>query len=72
MKRDFLTDGALGDRQAEGTSAVPSSRPQTLREVEARHIASVLTLTNGRIGEAAKILGLHRNTLTRKIRQYGL
>ncbi|HKQ18188.1 MAG TPA: sigma-54 dependent transcriptional regulator [Candidatus Eisenbacteria bacterium] len=46
--------------------------PQTLREVEARHIANVLNLTRGQIGEAARILGLHRNTLTRKIRQYRL
>lgn len=53
----------------------PAPRPgaiQTLRDVEMRHIAHVLTLTAGQIGEAARILGLHRNTLTRKIRQYGL
>ncbi len=46
--------------------------PRTLREVEARHIAEVLQATRGRIGEAAKLLGVHRNTLTRKIREYGL
>jgi len=72
MRRDLVTDGALGEREADGTPVVSPSGPQTLREVEARHIAGVLTLTRGRIGQAAKILGLHRNTLTRKIRQYGL
>jgi len=56
---------------ANGSSAAPRT-PQTLREVEARHIANVLNLTRGQIGEAARILGLHRNTLTRKIRQYRL
>lgn len=53
----------------------PASHPQSiqsLRDVEARHIAHVLALTGGQIGEAARILGLHRNTLTRKIRQYQL
>jgi DNA-binding protein Fis len=32
----------------------------------------VLTHTEGQIGEAARILGVHRNTLARKIRDYGL
>jgi two-component system response regulator AtoC len=44
----------------------------TLAEVEARHIARVLTHTGGQIGAAADILGIHRNTLTRKIKEYGL
>ena len=51
-------------------------RPQgtllTLSEVEARHIARVLSHTNGQIGSAAEILGIHRNTLTRKMKEYGL
>ena len=44
----------------------------TLAEAEARHIARVLAHTGGQIGAAATILGIHRNTLTRKIREYGL
>jgi two-component system NtrC family response regulator len=44
----------------------------TLAEVEARHIARVLTHTGGQIGAAAEILGIHRNTLTRKMKEYGL
>jgi DNA-binding NtrC family response regulator len=44
----------------------------TLRELEARHIARVLDSTSGHIGEAARILGVHRNTLARKTREYGL
>jgi len=44
----------------------------TLQEMEARHISRVLEHTRGQIGEAARILGVHRNTLTRKIREYGL
>lgn len=44
----------------------------TLAEGEARHIARVMAHTGGQIGAAAEILGIHRNTLTRKIREYGL
>ena len=44
----------------------------TLAEAEARHIARVLSHTGGQIGAAADILGIHRNTLTRKMKEYGL
>jgi DNA-binding NtrC family response regulator len=44
----------------------------SLAEVEARHIARVLAHTGGHVGAAASILGIHRNTLTRKIKEYGL
>ncbi|HEX5137830.1 MAG TPA: sigma-54 dependent transcriptional regulator [Planctomycetota bacterium] len=44
----------------------------TLAEAEKKHISRVLEYTRGRIGDAAKILGIHRNTLTRKIRECGL
>lgn len=44
----------------------------TLSDVEAHHIAQVMAHTGGQIGAAAQILGIHRNTLARKIREYGL
>jgi len=44
----------------------------TLAEAEARHIARVLSHTGGQIGAAAEVLGIHRNTLTRKMKEYGL
>jgi DNA-binding NtrC family response regulator len=44
----------------------------TLADVEARHISRVLGHTSGQIGAAAEILGIHRNTLARKIKEYGL
>jgi DNA-binding NtrC family response regulator len=59
-----------------GEEAALTDRPQggllTLAELEARHIARVLSHTNGQIGAAAEILGIHRNTLTRKMKEYGL
>ena len=44
----------------------------TLAEAEARHIRLALDAAGGRVGEAAKILGIHRNTLARKIAELGL
>jgi len=59
-----------------GEEAALPDRPQgpllTLAEVEARHIARVLATTGGQIGAAAELLGIHRNTLTRKMKEYGL
>src|SRR6266699_3946354 len=59
-----------------GEETTLADRPQggllTLAEAEARHIAKVLAHTNGQIGAAAEILGIHRNTLTRKMKEYGL
>jgi transcriptional regulator of acetoin/glycerol metabolism len=40
--------------------------------VAARHIARALERTGGQVAAAAELLGIHRNTLTRKIREYGL
>jgi DNA-binding NtrC family response regulator len=52
--------------------AVENDHLWTLREMEARHIARVLDHAHGQIGDAAHILGVHRNTLARKIKEYGL
>jgi transcriptional regulator with PAS, ATPase and Fis domain len=43
----------------------------TLDEVERDHISRVLEFTGGALAEAAEILGIHRNTLTRKINRFG-
>lgn len=37
------------------------------REFERRFIARVVTACDGNIGRAAEALGMHRNTLTRKV-----
>lgn len=44
----------------------------SLKEVEADHIRNVLAHTGGRMGEAAEILGIHRNTMTMKVREHGI
>jgi two-component system response regulator AtoC len=44
----------------------------TLEELEKHHIQSVLTLTQGRRQESARILGINRKTLSQKIKKYNL
>ena len=46
--------------------------PVTLREVERRHISQVLTRTGGNRARAAELLGIHRNTLRKKLTDYDL
>ncbi|HEU4455252.1 MAG TPA: sigma-54 dependent transcriptional regulator [Longimicrobium sp.] len=44
----------------------------SLADVERLHIREVLKLVGGHLGRASEVLGVHRNTLTRKVREYGL
>ena len=44
----------------------------SMAEVEALHIARVLREVDGHMGRAAEVLGMHRNTISRKAREYGL
>ncbi len=55
-----------------GVTAPPPIGVSTLRAMEARHIARALDDTHGHVSDAARLLGVHRNTLARKIREYGL
>ena len=41
------------------------------REFEKRFIASALAKTDGNLGKAADLLGIHRNTLSRKMANTG-
>jgi len=42
------------------------------REFEKKFITQVLQKADGNLGRAADLLGIHRNTLTRKISEYRL
>jgi DNA-binding NtrC family response regulator len=43
----------------------------TLEELEREHIVRVLKHHNWELGRSSAILGIHRKTLLRKLRQYG-
>jgi DNA-binding NtrC family response regulator len=45
---------------------------KTLRDMEHAYIQHVLRATGGNMSEAARILGLHRDTLYRKLRRFGI
>jgi DNA-binding NtrC family response regulator len=70
-----------GDLEFDERSLWPVARGQpdagyaptrSLADVERDHIRKVLRHTQGAMGQAADILGIHRNTLTRKVERYGL
>jgi DNA-binding NtrC family response regulator len=63
-----------GSPELTGRGAAPAGYPPTrsLGDVERDHIRKVLRHTGGVMGDAARILGIHRNTLTRKVDRYGL
>src|SRR5438105_1221997 len=70
LRAEHLPDEIRGEETA--LTCRPQGGLLALAEVEARYIARVLAHTNGQIGAAAEILGIHRNTLTRKMKEYGL
>ncbi len=70
---DLRVGAAAPTAAATGSSAPAGYAPTlTLEAVEADHIRRVLEAVGGHIGEAAETLGIHRNTLTRKMKSYGL
>ncbi len=42
------------------------------QEFERRFISRALARAEGKVGRAAKMIGLHRNTLSRKVTEYRL
>ncbi len=65
--RDVLERSGLRNVTESGRVGI-----QSLEEMERHHIAHVLTLTGGHRSEAAKILGITRTTLYKKMDAYGL
>ena len=50
----------------------PAPTMRTLAEVEREHVLRVVEACGGRQVEAARVLGIGRNTLWRKLRDYGI
>jgi Nif-specific regulatory protein len=57
---------------AEANPASAAWRPRPLEEVERAHILRTLEATEGNRSRAAELLGIGRNTLVRKLKQYGV
>jgi Nif-specific regulatory protein len=73
--KPYLDSGDLWlttlDQSQSGQHAVVY-RPQSLEEIEKRHIKETLRYTDWNKSKAADILGIERSTLDRKIKAYGL
>jgi DNA-binding NtrC family response regulator len=51
--------------------SIPSSN-LTLKDMEKNHILNTLKTTEWNLGKTAEILGIHRNTLRLKMKEYGI
>jgi DNA-binding NtrC family response regulator len=60
------------ERQTTGGVGAAQPPSSTLRDLEAHHIRQVLDQTGWNFKQAAQILGIHRNTLRLKIKEYDL
>ena len=75
IRSDDLRLGAAAPVASARTGArAEAGYPTTLSlsDVETDHIRRVLATVQGHIGRAAETLGIHRNTLTRKMKELGM
>ncbi len=70
MSRDSTID--VDDLPIAVKTALEDSGSLTLESLEKKHIEKILTSQGGNISKAALVLGIHRNTLMAKIKQYGI
>jgi len=57
---------------AHSTAEIPNDVRVTLDEIRRRHVVHVLDACGGNRSEAAKILGVDRKTLYRRLRRWGI
>ncbi len=69
-RSEFLTVDDLGLARKSDSKSTGTIRP--IAEVEKEHIKYCLDQLNWNLGETAEQLGIHRNTLRAKIKEYGL
>jgi DNA-binding NtrC family response regulator len=70
--RRVLRAEDLGLNEHHPAADGPVDTSLTLEQMEQRHIEAVLSEEQGRIGRAAHRLGIHRSSLYKKVRKYGL
>ena len=72
--RQALAGSGPATRTTSDPAAPAAARPPlaSLEEAERRHLVDVLAATGGNKSAAARILGIERKTLTRKLRRLGI
>lgn len=65
-----LHHALFGDTPIEPTKDAPDNAELSLARVEREYIESVLARCEGNVSKAARILGLHRQSLQRKLRKF--
>jgi len=68
MSRDNIID--VDDLPLTVKEITEGSNMLSLKAIEKKHIERILALQNGNISKAAEILGIHRNTLMAKMKEY--
>ena len=70
---EVIDVGDLPPQLSEKATAGEETKPTgTLREMEKEYISKALEATSWNFSEAAAILGIHRNTLRLKLKEYGI
>jgi two-component system response regulator RegA len=67
---DQILAAMLGKREQQYSGEGPQVEPPSLDRVEWEHIQRILTDCGGNISKAAKVLGIHRRSLQRKLSKY--
>ena len=75
LNADDLPPRILREFRPTAVGSKPGPRPEgfpSLRELERDHIVRALTSSNGNVQKAARMLEIHRNTLSRKLDEFGI
>ncbi len=72
VNTEVLNTSFLNGKQEEHTNNSTASAKLSMEQVEKNHILSMLRECDGNVTAAAKILGIGRNTLYRKLEKYGV
>jgi Nif-specific regulatory protein len=67
---ELLFTPLVGSKTAPPETSEPDSGPVSLEDMERRHILHTLEATNGNKRETARVLGINRSTLDRKLEKY--
>jgi transcriptional regulator with PAS, ATPase and Fis domain len=55
-----------------GTDGLLATEPESLKEMEKGHILKILKQTEWNLNKTSEILGIHRNTLRLKLKEYNI